>query len=88
MGTGLELRLSEWRDTSGDELRDKRRGVSGGVEPLPLARLSPIALTSSLTETPTSSGGMSLLKHHIVHDKIMNARTKIMQTERYARPSQ
>ena len=33
----------------------------GGVTPLPLARLAPITLTSSLTETPCSSGGMSLL---------------------------
>ena len=36
-------------------------GVPGGVTPLPLALLSPITLTSSLTETPCSSGGMSLL---------------------------
>ena len=35
-------------------------GVPGGVTPLPLALLSPITLTSSLTETPCSSGGMSL----------------------------
>lgn len=36
-------------------------GVLGGVTPLPLARLAPITLTSSLTDTPCSSGGMSLL---------------------------
>ena len=36
-------------------------GVPGGVTPLPLALLSPITFTSSLTETPCSSGGMSLL---------------------------
>ncbi len=36
-------------------------GVPGGVTPFPLARLSPMTLTSSLTETPWSSGGMSLL---------------------------
>ena len=37
-------------------------GVPGGVTPLPLAREAPITLTSSLTETPCSSGGISLLK--------------------------
>lgn len=36
-------------------------GVPGGVTPLPLALLSPMTLTSSLTETPWSSGGISLL---------------------------
>ena len=36
-------------------------GVSGGVTPFPLALLSPMTLTSSLTDTPCSSGGMSLL---------------------------
>ena len=36
-------------------------GVPGGVTPLPLAREAPMTLTSSLTETPCSSGGMSLL---------------------------
>ena len=36
-------------------------GVPGGVTPLPLARLSPITLTSSLTDTPINSGGISLL---------------------------
>ena len=36
-------------------------GVPGGVTPFPLALLSPITLTSSLTDTPINSGGMSLL---------------------------
>ena len=36
-------------------------GVPGGVTPFPLAREAPMTLTSSLTETPWSSGGMSLL---------------------------
>ena len=36
-------------------------GVPGGVTPLPLALDAPITLTSSLTETPWSSGGISLL---------------------------
>ena len=36
-------------------------GVPGGVTPLPLALLSPITLTSSLTDTPINSGGISLL---------------------------
>ena len=36
-------------------------GVPGGVTPLPLALDAPITLTSSLTETPCSSGGISLL---------------------------
>jgi len=36
-------------------------GVPGGVIPLPLALLAPITLTSSFTETPCSSGGISLL---------------------------
>jgi hypothetical protein len=36
-------------------------GVLGGVTPFPLARLAPITFTSSLTETPCSSGGISLL---------------------------
>jgi len=35
-------------------------GVPGGVMPLPLALLAPITFTSSFTETPCSSGGMSL----------------------------
>ena len=39
--------------TAGLTERDScRLGVSGGVMPLPLARLSPITLTSSFTETP------------------------------------
>lgn len=45
----------------GLELLDVRLGgVPGGVSPFPLALLSPIALTSSLTETPTKSEGTSL----------------------------
>lgn len=36
-------------------------GVPGGVTPFPLALLAPITLTSSLTETPCNSGGISLL---------------------------
>lgn len=36
-------------------------GVPGGVTPLPFALLAPMTLTSSLTETPCSSGGISLL---------------------------
>ena len=49
---------------AGEHDRDLRGvpGVPGGVTPLPLAREAPITLTSSLTETPWSSGGMSLLK--------------------------
>lgn len=57
IGTGL--------DAAGLELADDRLrrtggvagGVPGGVAPFPLARLSPIARTRSLTETPRSSGG-------------------------------
>ena len=37
-------------------------GVLGGVTPFPFALLSPMTLTSSFTEIPCSSGGMSLLK--------------------------
>jgi len=36
-------------------------GVPGGVTPFPFALLAPITFTSSLTETPWSSGGISLL---------------------------
>jgi len=36
-------------------------GVPGGVTPLPFALLAPMTLTSSFTETPCSSGGISLL---------------------------
>ena len=35
-------------------------GVFGGVAPFPLALDSPIALTSSFTDTPCNSGGISL----------------------------
>lgn len=59
MGTGL--------DVAGLELAEDRRrrtggvagGVPGGVMPLPLARLSPMARTRSRTDTPRSSGGMA-----------------------------
>ena len=67
MEMGEELRdlLKEARAPSaaGEQERDLRGvpGVPGGVTPLPLAREAPITLTSSLTETPCSSGGMSLL---------------------------
>ena len=60
METGLELEMLE---TWGDTERDERRmlpGVPGGVTPLPLALLSPITFTNSFTETPWSSGGISL----------------------------
>ena len=61
MDTGLELeRLETWGETEREERR-MLPGVPGGVTPLPLALLSPITFTSSLTETPCSSGGMSLL---------------------------
>lgn len=50
----------------GLEERESRFGVAGGVRggvaPFPLARDSPIALTSSFTDTPCSSGGTSLDK--------------------------
>ena len=59
MGTGLDDSLGKRGDPPGgflgDELLDKRRGVSGGVEPFPFARLSPIAFTNSFTDTPTKS---------------------------------
>ena len=35
-------------------------GVPGGVTPLPLALLSPMTFTNSLTDTPINSGGISL----------------------------
>ena len=62
METGLELErlLETWGETEREERR-MLPGVPGGVTPLPLALLSPITFTSSLTETPCSSGGMSLL---------------------------
>jgi hypothetical protein len=46
----------------GDELPDVRRGVSGGVELLPFARLSPITFTNSFTETPTNSEKSLLIR--------------------------
>lgn len=68
IGTGLELRLSRGDDPPpghalGLELRDIRLGVPGGVTPFPLALLSPIAFTRSFTDTPTNSGGRSLMTH-------------------------
>lgn len=62
---GLELRVRPRGDGDGDAappLRGlaERLGVSGGVTPFPLARDSPIAFTSSLTDTPDSSAGISL----------------------------
>ena len=36
-------------------------GVPGGVTPLPFALLAPMTFTSSFTDTPWSSGGISLL---------------------------
>lgn len=59
IGTGLEDELRNLGDPPwgffGEELLDIRRGVSGGVAPLPFARLSPIAFTNSFTDTPTNS---------------------------------
>lgn len=59
IGTGLEDGLLNLGDPPwgffGEELLDVRRGVSGGVAPLPFARLSPIAFTNSFTDTPTNS---------------------------------
>lgn len=59
IGTGLEDGLRNLGDPPwgffGEELLDIRRGVSGGVAPLPFARLSPIAFTNSFTDTPTNS---------------------------------
>jgi len=59
IGTGLEEGLWNLGDPPwgffGEELLDVRRGVSGGVAPLPFARLSPIAFTNSFTDTPTNS---------------------------------
>jgi hypothetical protein len=57
---GLDPRLLSWGLADLDALLGVP-GVPGGVTPLPLALLSPMTLTSSLTETPISSGGMSLL---------------------------
>ena len=45
-------------------------GVLGGVTPFPLAREAPITFTSSFTETPCSSGGISLL---IRYDALRNS---------------
>jgi len=67
MEMGLELRdlMDSAPSAAGAGLQDRDLrgvpGVPGGVTPLPLAREAPITLTSSLTETPWSSGGMSLL---------------------------
>lgn len=67
MDTGLVEELARCNDgprgTFGLEQRDIRFGVLGGVDaPFPFVELSPIAFTKSFTETPTSSGGMSLLE--------------------------
>ena len=65
MEIGLELRLP-WEELATCGLAEREldlrsdAGVPGGVGPLPLARLSPMILTRSLTDTPWSSGGMSL----------------------------
>lgn len=61
MGRGLEEDVLE--GGKGLELLEALRGVSGGVAPFPFARLSPIAFTNSLTETPSNSGGTSLGKN-------------------------
>lgn len=70
IGIGLELRerlnanwLTAPTAAAGLTDRDFRGvpGVLGGVTPLPLARLAPITLTNSLTDTPCNSGGISLL---------------------------
>lgn len=50
---GLGLVADDRRRRTGGVLG----GVPGGVTPLPLARLSPMARTKSRTETPRSSGG-------------------------------
>ena len=58
-----ELGLEPLLLTCGDADREALLGVAGvpgGVTPLPLARLSPMTFTSSLTDTPINSGGMSL----------------------------
>ena len=59
-GIGIELEEEVLDGGWGLELLEVLRGVSGGVAPFPLARLSPMALTNSLTDTPSSSGGTSL----------------------------
>ena len=68
MEMGLELRdlaAANAPRAAGAGLQDRDflgvPGVPGGVTPLPLALEAPITLTSSLTDTPWSSGGMSLL---------------------------
>ena len=58
-----ELGLEPLLLTCGDADREALLGVAGvpgGVTPFPLARLSPMTFTSSLTDTPINSGGMSL----------------------------
>lgn len=59
MGTGLEDLLWNLGEMVcgffGEELLDNFFGVSGGVAPFPFVRLSPMAFTNSLTETPMNS---------------------------------
>ena len=68
MEMGLELRdlaAASAPSAAGAGLQERDflgvPGVPGGVTPLPLALEAPITFTSSFTETPWSSGGISLL---------------------------